>query len=80
MFSEEAKVRQFIIPQISDSNNVQRKQIHNELVVERIVRQRTYDGMRSTPRHSIPFSVIPVFHSRCQYFSPPPSELWDSLK
>jgi len=41
------------------SDEVKRKQVHNELAVEKIVRQRSFDA----------------FQSRCKYFSPPMSDV-----
>ncbi|EPQ59230.1 hypothetical protein GLOTRDRAFT_70478 [Gloeophyllum trabeum ATCC 11539] len=51
------------------ADEVKRTQVHNELTVEKIIRQRSLDA----------------FRSRCKYFEPPPSDTesrawWDSLQ
>jgi len=50
-------------------DEVKRNQVHNELIVERIIRKRSME----------------VFHSRCQYFTPPLTDvqarqMWDSVQ
>nr|VWO95188.1 Uncharacterized protein [Ganoderma boninense] len=49
-----------------------RNQVHNELIVENIVRKRTFEDRSCT-----------AFRARCRYFEPPPSDTearkwWDS--
>lgn len=53
-------------------HHVQKNQVHNELAVEKIVRQRSLDGEDAVHSHMHWFLTWALaFQSRCQYFSPP---------
>lgn len=61
--------------------------MHNELAVEGIIRKRSIEGtVESLDAYIYVAHVIKqAFHSRCQYFNPPLSDvqarqMWDSVQ
>jgi len=65
--------------------DLQRTQIRNELTVERIVRNRSLEGMIFAVYKNIFIDRSVAFKSRCKYFEPPLNDhearkWWDAAK
>lgn len=92
LYTEEVLVRLAFRPMhvfVLNAHSTQRNQINNELTVERIIRQRSLEGIPEKPPASTPPKAddglaTTVFKSRCKFFEPPQSDAearqwWDGV-